>query len=409
MARRAGRTAKRKRAGKKRAKVRKRKDFFWLAAGLVLLVAVAAFAVWLTTSPHPRLPSPPAYEENHAGEFTTLVREAELAIYNSLRQLGIPQAQIQFRKVVHRSREERQWDYAHIEVQLRHGQSLARAEEVLSRNLKTVPGDVKWEVSRKSASRLEGRIIVQGMLTHRLVFSYEEVPRQAQQPVGPAPPRPKVAIIVDDLGYDGRLARGFLALQEPLSFAVLPHAAFSTIVARQVHEAGREVLLHLPMEPKGYPGVNPGEGTLLVAMGNSALVATLRQDLDAFPFIVGVNNHMGSRFTEDEEKMRVVLGEIKQRGLFYLDSRTSAETKGYSLAIQMGIPAAERDVFLDNIQSSQAIQSELRRLVNLARLKGKAVGIAHPHEVTLEVLGRALPQLGQEGIDLVPISAVLQR
>jgi polysaccharide deacetylase 2 family uncharacterized protein YibQ len=163
------------------------------------------------------------------------------------------------------------------------------------------------------------------------------------------------------------------------------------------------------MEPKGYPGLNPGEGTLLVAMSDGALVETLRQNLNAFPFIVGVNNHMGSRFSEDEDKMRVVLGEIKQRGLFFLDSRTSAESKGYGLAIQMGIPAAERDVFLDNIQSPQAIRSELRRLVQLARLKGRAVGIAHPHEATLEVFGRALRQLGQEGIDLVPVSQVIQR
>ncbi|HYA03581.1 MAG TPA: divergent polysaccharide deacetylase family protein [Syntrophobacteria bacterium] len=404
MARRTGRIAKGRKKGR-----RKRKGSFWLAAGLILLVALAALTVWMVTSPPFRHPAPPAYEENQGGEFTTLVREVDLAIYESLRQLGVPQADVQFRKVAHRSREERHGDYAHIEVQLREGRGLARAEEVLSSNLKAVSGNVRWEVNRKSASRLEARITVQGMLTHRLDFSREEVERPAQQQTKPGPPRPKVAIVIDDLGYDGRLARGFLHLQEPLSFAVLPHAAFSKSMARELHEAGREVLLHLPMEPKGYPGLNAGEGTLLVAMNDSTLVETLRQNLNAFPFIVGVNNHMGSRFSEAEDKMRVVLGEIKQRGLFFLDSRTSAESRGYSLAIQMGIPAAERDVFLDNIQSPQAIRSELRRLVQLARLKGRAVGIAHPHEVTLEVFGQVLPQLGQEGIDLVPVSQVLQR
>jgi polysaccharide deacetylase 2 family uncharacterized protein YibQ len=231
-----------------------------------------------------------------------------------------------------------------------------------------------------------------------------------QQPKKPPePPRPRVAIVIDDLGYDGRLARSFLALQEPLSFAVLPHATFSKSIARQAHEAGRDLLLHLPMEPKGYPEVNAGEGVLLVAMNNGVLLEKLRESLAALPSIVGVNNHMGSRFSEDEEKMRVVLGEIKQRGLFFIDSRTSAESRGYSLAVQMGIPAAERDVFLDNIQSPQTIGSELRRLAQLARLKGKAIGIAHPHEVTLEVLRQALPQLRQEGIELVPVSQVLQR
>jgi uncharacterized protein len=412
MRRRAGTTSQRKRVTKKRPRGKQRKGSYWLAAALALVVGLAALVVWHLTSPRPRPPAAPAYEESGAGDFTTLVREVELALYESLRQLGVPPSEVKFRKVVHRSREGRQWDYADLEVQLRQGQSMARAEEVISRSLKGVPGKVTWEVIQKSGSSLVGRITVQGMLTHRLSLSREEGKPQAQvqQPAKPPePPRPRVAIVIDDLGYDGRLARSFLALQEPLSFAVLPHATFSKSIARQVHEAGRDLLLHLPMEPKGYPEVNAGEGVLLVAMNDGVLLEKLRETLAALPSIVGVNNHMGSRFSEDEDKMRVVLGELKPRGLFFVDSRTSAESRGYSLAVQMGIPAAERDVFLDNIQSAQAIGSELRRLAQLARLKGKAIGIAHPHEVTLEVLRHALPQLRQEGIDLVPVSQVLQR
>jgi uncharacterized protein len=412
MRRRAATTSKRKGNAKKRPRGKQRKGSYWLVAALVLVVGVAALVVWHITAPRPRQPAAPAYEESGAGDFTTLVREVELAIYESLRQLGIPPSEVKFRKVMHRSREGKNWEYADLEVQLRQGQSMARAEEVISRSLKRVPGKVTWEVTQRSGSYLVGRITVQGMLTHRLSLSREEVqPKaQVQQPAKPPePPRPRVAIVIDDLGYDGRLARSFLALQEPLSFAVLPYATFSKSIARQVHEAGRDLLLHLPMEPKGYPEVNAGEGVLLVAMNDGVLLEKLRETLAAVPAIVGVNNHMGSRFSEDEDKMRVVLGEMKQRGLFFVDSRTSAESKGYSLAVQMGIPAAERDVFLDNIQSPQAIGSELRRLAQLARLKGKAIGIAHPHEVTLEVLRQALPQLRQDGLELVPVSQVLQR
>jgi polysaccharide deacetylase 2 family uncharacterized protein YibQ len=412
MARRAGTTSKRKRVTKKRARGKQRTGSYWLAAALVLLVGLAALVVWRITSPRPRQLVAPAYEESGAGDFTTLVREVELALYESLRQLGVPQSEVKFRKVVHRSREGKHWDYADIEVEFRQGQSIARGEEVISRSLKGVPGNVAWEVVQKSGSHLVGRITVQGMLTHRLSLSREEIQPRAkvQQPAkSPEPPRPRVAIVIDDLGYDGRLARSFLALQEPLSFAVLPHATFSKSIARQVHEAGRDLLLHLPMEPKGHPEVNAGEGVLLVAMNDGVLLERLRENLAALPFVAGINNHMGSRFSEDEDKMRVVLGEIKQRGLFFVDSRTSAESRGYGLAVQMGIPAAERDAFLDNIQSPQAIGSELRRLAQLARLKGKAVGIAHPHEVTLEVLRQVLPQLHQEGIELVPVSQVLQR
>lgn len=409
MARRAGTTSKRKKVRKKRARRKQRKGSYWLTAALVVLVGLAALVVWQITSPRPRQPSAPAYEESGAGDFTTLVGEVELALYESLRQLGVPPSEVKFRKVVHRSREGKHWDFADIEVQLRQGQSVARAEEFISRSLKGVSGKVTWEVIQKSGSHLVGRITVQGMLTHRLSLSCEEVQPQARVQQPAKPPRPRIAIVIDDLGYDGRLARSFLALQEPLSFAVLPHATFSKSIAQQVHDAGRDLLVHLPMEPKGYPEVNAGEGVLLMAMNDGMLLERLREDLAALPFILGVNNHMGSRFSEDEDKMRVVLGEIKQRGLFFVDSRTSAESRGYGLAVQMGIPAAERDVFLDNIQSPQAIRSELRRLAQLARLKGKAIGIAHPHEVTLEVLRHALPQLHQEGIDLVPVSQVLQR
>jgi polysaccharide deacetylase 2 family uncharacterized protein YibQ len=413
MTRRAPTTSKRKRITKKRPSGKRRQSSYRLAAVLVLAVGLAALVVWrITLPPRSRQPAAPAYEENGAGGFTTLVGEVELALYDSLRQLGVPPSDVKFRKVVHRSREGKRWDYADLEVQLRQGQSIARAEEVISRSLKGVPGKVTFEVSRKSGSYLAGRISVEGMLTHRLSLSREEVQPQAQEQQRAKPTelkRPRVAILIDDLGYDNRLARSFLALEEPLSFAVLPHATFSKSIARQVHEAGRDLLLHLPMEPKGYPEVNAGEGVLLVTMSDGLLLETLRETLAALPAAVGVNNHMGSRFSEDEDKMRVVLAEIKERGLFFVDSRTSAVSKGYSLAVQMGIPAAERDVFLDNIQSPQAIGSELRRLARLARLKGRAIGIAHPHEATLEVLREALPQLRQEGIELVPVSQVLQR
>jgi len=217
----------------------------------------------------------------------------------------------------------------------------------------------------------------------------------------------KLAIVIDDLGHNGRLARRLLEIEGPLSFSVLPYGTFSDQIARRVNDAGRDLLLHLPMEPKGYPEVRPGLGALLTGMTDVEFVQTLRKNLDSIPYILGVNNHMGSRLCEHEGKMRLVMQELKKRSLFFLDSRTSSETKAYSVAQQLEIPSARRDVFLDNIQSPKAIRSQMNRLIQMAQLRGEAIGIAHPHETTLVILAEMIPNLSAEGVELVPISQIV--
>jgi polysaccharide deacetylase 2 family uncharacterized protein YibQ len=216
-----------------------------------------------------------------------------------------------------------------------------------------------------------------------------------------------VAIVIDDVGYDGKLARKFLEIEGELSFSVLPRSTFSKSISRRIREAGRDLLLHLPMEPKGYPEVNPGVGALLTEMTEAELVQTLRKNLDSLPHAKGVNNHMGSKFCEYEKKLLPVMKELKSRGLFFLDSRTTSGTRAYAVAQELNVPAAERNVFLDNIQNSHAIRGQLNRLVQLARLKGMAIGIAHPHEATLSVFRVEIPDLPGKGVELVPISQLL--
>jgi polysaccharide deacetylase 2 family uncharacterized protein YibQ len=163
------------------------------------------------------------------------------------------------------------------------------------------------------------------------------------------------------------------------------------------------------MEPKGYPEVDPGIGALLVNMTDEQLVQALGEALDHFPHIDGVNNHMGSRFCEYVDKMTLVMRELKKRDLFFLDSRTTKKTKAYRVAVQLGVPAAERDIFLDNVQSPDAIHDQLKRLIQRARLKGTAIGIAHPHEITLLVLRQVIPQLPEQGVELVSVSQILNQ
>jgi polysaccharide deacetylase 2 family uncharacterized protein YibQ len=358
------------------------------------------------TRAHHYATTTPLFEEAYSNGLNSLLVEVELAIYKSLSQLGVVPSQVEFRKVVPRSLKATHWDYAELEVQLSRGQDLAKALKLLGANLTDVSGKVTWKTSKRTATGLEIVIKANGISTHRVALQ-----KKKEEPVvKPSPPTlPKIAIVIDDLGYDGRLARGFLEIDGPLSFSVLPYGTFSRSISRKVKASGRDLLLHLPMEPREYPEVNPGDGALLVGMSDTTLIQKLTEDLNAIPDVVGVNNHMGSRFSEHEHKMTLVLQELKKRHLFFLDSKTSGKTKGYRLALQMGIPTSERDVFLDNIQEPQAIRRQIKRLVQLAHLRGSAIGIAHPHEITLEVFQQDIPRLSQQGVKLVPISQALHQ
>lgn len=217
---------------------------------------------------------------------------------------------------------------------------------------------------------------------------------------------PRIAIIIDDLGYDRSLAREFIGLDLPLTLSILPFTPYTNSIAQRARAAGREVMLHLPMEPRSYPRLNPGDGVLLVSMARDTILKVLDRDLGEIPFVAGVNNHMGSRFTENKEKMTVVLSELKRRGLYFVDSKTSRNSVAYDLAKQMEIRAARRDVFLDNDLSEDALGIQADRLLNLARHHGHAIGIGHPHKETLWFLTSLQLSL-REKAEVVPVSVLM--
>lgn len=400
-----------KKSSTKRSKGQRRKSSSkkgrfpgWIVVVGIFGLVCLALGLWVGKDwRKERTPVPP-YEEAPSNRFGELVNEVELALYQSLRQLGVDTSQIRFRKVIHRAEENKQWDFTELEVTLTHDESLPHLDQLLRKKLKDLGGQVSLESIQKKGPDSVVLIRVEGILTHRLNLTLrprDKTGKEATLDIS------RVAIVIDDLGYDGRLARRFLEIDAPLSFSVLPHGTFSKSIARRVHEAGRELLLHLPMEPKGYPEVNPGVGALLTGMTDAELVRALRQNLASLPSVKGVNNHMGSKFCEYEQKLRPVMLELKNRGLFFVDSRTTSGTQAYRVAQQLKVPSAERNVFLDNIQSPRAVRGQLKRLIQLSRLKGEAIGIAHPHEVTLEVLKEDIPKLPSRGVELVPVSQLL--
>jgi polysaccharide deacetylase 2 family uncharacterized protein YibQ len=233
------------------------------------------------------------------------------------------------------------------------------------------------------------------------------VPPQPEKPVPPvADRRPRVAIIIDDIGYDRKIANDFLALKIPLTFSVLPFSPFGRKIAEAAHLRGTEIMLHLPMEPVEYPRVNPGPGGLLTSMGPDVLIAQLDRDLDDIGMAQGVNNHMGSRMTTQSNQMRQIFSILKKRHLFFIDSLTTANSVCRPSARLFQVPFAQRDVFLDNVQNPVAIARQIQRLVEIARHRGQAVGIGHPHPATFRALFEALPKLGNEVL-LVPASEVV--
>ena len=222
--------------------------------------------------------------------------------------------------------------------------------------------------------------------------------------------RKRVAILIDDIGYDLSPLYELLKIDASLTFAVLPHCAHSVDAANILHGAKREILLHLPMEPHTFPDENPGMGALLTSMSDRQIEEQVDKDLDAIPYLSGVNNHMGSKFMEDEAKLNIVFRELKRRNLFFVDSRTTPLTKGQEIAKKVGLRFASRKIFIDNDHDYMTIFRNLTTRIDgeFAHKSDAVLMIGHPHLKTIQALKEAIPVLKARGIDVVPVSALVQ-
>lgn len=233
-------------------------------------------------------------------------------------------------------------------------------------------------------------------------------PKPLKQPPLEKKQLPLVAIIIDDLGYDKKIAESLIELNAEFTFSILPHSPFQDSIARLSNSQGLEIMLHLPMEPIEYPHVNPGPGTLLTAMTPDQLIDQLKKNLDAVPHVKGVNNHMGSKMTAESNQMYQIFSILKKKNLYFIDSRTTAQTLCKPSARLLQIPFAQRDVFIDHRQEPRFIRKQLKELIKIARRNGYAVGIGHPHSSTYKVLREMLPEL-KKAVQLVPASKIVHR
>jgi uncharacterized protein len=226
----------------------------------------------------------------------------------------------------------------------------------------------------------------------------------------PPPPRaagrPMIAIVIDDLGLDRRRTERTIALPGAVTLSFMTYAQDLDRQTAEARAHGHELLVHMPMEPMNG-ALDTGPNALRVGLPPQELQRRIEWGLSRFQGFVGINNHMGSRFTADAAGMSVVMADLHNHGLMFLDSVTTEKSVGAELARRYGVPFAARQVFLDNEQSVAAVRAQLDRVEAVARKTGYAIAIGHPHDTTLAALDAWLPTLAAHGFALVPVTAIV--
>ena len=335
------------------------------------------------------------------GAFLQEVFTADQVIHSQLYEIGLSKKEVLFHQSVSKKEGDITWEQSLVKIQVPRALSFPLIERNFKQNLSRLGGSFSIQSSQTLES-LQLEVKVMDRITHQLTFLYAK-PSSIELSL-----RPKVAIVVDDLGKENHISQELLRWDLPITLSILPFTPHAKAIALEAHQQGKEVILHLPMEPYGYPKVQAGEGALLREMDDEALLAQLSKDIEAIPHIKGVSNHVGSRLMEDPEKMKVVLSELKRRGLFFLDSRTTPHTIGLQTAKSLGLKAAKRSLFLDNSKNEKDVKEQLKKLIQVSLSTGKAIGIGHPHPSTIESLKKMIPEMKEKGIEIVPVSDVIQ-
>ncbi|MCG2675624.1 divergent polysaccharide deacetylase family protein, partial [bacterium] len=301
-------------------------------------------------------------------DYEAKAKEIDSAIDKRLAELGVGLKDIVERYGEKKKRGEIEWTHTTKRVRVSPKEPLGRYEKAVTQAVEREGGRVfkVKEGEIKGKKILSMKIGVKKIPIQRLILEQ---------------PKARVAIIIDDLGMGGRATKELLAIDRPLNFSILPFLPHSRDTAIEAEKKGFLVMLHLPMEPKGYPGTDkvPGKGAILMNTSQKDIAEIIAQDLSNIPYVQGVNNHMGSRLTEDKEMMNLVLKELKKRKLFFVDSKTSDESVAYREAKRLGLKCGERDVFLDNEIDLDYIKGQIRLLAKIALNEGQAIGIGHAH------------------------------
>jgi polysaccharide deacetylase 2 family uncharacterized protein YibQ len=359
----------------------------------------------------PKKPSPPEAIDQKA--VTQKIFIIDQMIRSQLYELDLSRKNVLLQSSPEKKEGNIVWKQSLLKIQCPRSLSFSVIEGNFKKSITTLGKPFSIQSTQTSQS-LQLDIKIFDRMTHELTFipTLSPSPKTGFPPSEPGLPKttlpPRIAIVIDDLGGENQISQELLQWSLPITFSILPFTAHAKSLALEAHQKGKEIILHLPMEPYGYPQTKPGKGVLLHDMNREKLRRQLLEDIEAVPYVQGVSNHMGSRLMEDPGKLKVILTELKKRDLFFLDSRTTAQTIGLQTARSLGVKSAERSVFLDHSQGEEAVKKSLERLAQVALSNGKAIGIGHPHASTIKSIKEMIPKIQEKGIEIVPLSDLLE-
>jgi len=218
----------------------------------------------------------------------------------------------------------------------------------------------------------------------------------------------EVAIIIDDVGWNLSIIKEIEKINRPLTLSILPKAPYSKKILDELKDKNYELMLHIPLEPSP-PSQCLDKGLIKVDMNEEEIKEVFEDDVEEFlPYVKGINNHMGSLYTINEEKMRILLENIKEKNLFFVDSLTNSKSCGYKIAKELGIKTGKRDVFLDISNDPENINKKIDELLEIAKEKGSAIAIGHAKKETINILKERISDFDENGIKIVPVSKLLE-
>lgn len=263
----------------------------------------------------------------------------------------------------------------------------------------------KIKLTKKQKRQLAA-LLMFGLLLWGCFWFYQHYVRFWLQQVTPGFGKPKIVLVIDDIGYERKNEARLRNLGSKVTYAILPLIPYSQYYGNLSRTTHAEVILHLPLDSDR--GKIPGRGLIVNEMSDPDVLDMLTRDLQSVPYHVGVNNHMGSRGTANRRMMGIILRELKRRKLFFLDSYTTSASVVPELCRSIGVPFLKRGVFLDNDESPRAIKRQVTELKRLAREKGNAIGIGHCKRHTLEVLTEEIPRMEKEGFEIISLKNLLK-